>query len=393
MTPGARIAAAAEILDTIAAGRAAEPALAAWARGHRFAGSGDRAAIRDHVFDALRRRRSAAAMGGGDTGRALMIGLLRLGGRDPAEVFTGEGHAPAQLSAAERAAGRAPRPGAEAGDVPDWLYPHLEAALGAECDPILAALRTRAPVHLRVNLRKARRDAVAAELAARGIATLAHPLSPTALEVTEGARRVRHDPAYRDGLVELQDAASQAVADFVPVRDGDRFLDYCAGGGGKTLAVAARAEVAAFAHDAAPRRMADLPARAARAGVAVTTLATAALAPAGPFDAVLCDAPCSGSGSWRRDPGGKWALTPDRLAALTQTQDAILADAAPHVAPGGALVYATCSLLAEENEAQIAAFLFRHDDWRREAAVRLTPLDGGDGFFVAVLRHVANCTC
>ena len=393
MTPGARIAAAAEILDTIAAGRAAEPALAAWARGHRFAGSGDRAAIRDHVFDALRRRRSAAAMGGGDTGRALMIGLLRLGGRDPAEVFTGEGHAPARLSAAERAAGRAPRPGAEAGDVPDWLYPRLEAALGAECDPILAALRTRAPVHLRVNLRKARRDAVAAELAARGIATLAHPLSPTALEVTEGARRVRHDPAYRDGLVELQDAASQAVADFVPVRDGDRFLDYCAGGGGKTLAVAARAEVAAFAHDAAPRRMADLPARAARAGVAVTTLATAALAPAGPFDAVLCDAPCSGSGSWRRDPGGKWALTPDRLAALTQTQDAILADAAPHVAPGGALVYATCSLLAEENEAQIAAFLFRHDDWRREAAVRLTPLDGGDGFFVAVLRHVANCTC
>ncbi len=392
MTPGARIAAAAEILDTIAAGRAVEPALAAWARGHRFAGSGDRAAIRDHVFDALRCRRSAAAMGGGDTGRALMIGLLRLAGRDPAEVFTGEGHAPAPLSAAERAAGRAPRPGAEACDVPDWLYPRLAATLGPGCDTVLAALRMRAPVHLRVNLRKGGRDAVAADLAARGIATRAHPLSPAALEVTEGARRVRHDPAYGDGAVELQDAASQAVADLVPVRGGDRFLDFCAGGGGKTLAVAARADVAAFAHDAAPRRMADLPARAARAGVAVTMLETPALGQAGPFDAVLCDAPCSGSGSWRRDPAGKWALTPDRLAALTQTQDAVLADAAPHVAPGGALVYATCSLLAEENEARIAAFLDRDGAWRRETALRLTPLDGGDGFFAAVLRHVSNCT-
>lgn len=387
MTPGARIAAAAEILDRIFGGSAAEPAIAGWARANRFAGSKDRAAIRDHVFDALRCRRSFAALGGGETGRKLMIGRERAEGRNPAAIFTGSGYDPAPLTAAEQAGGRAPGPGSEALDMPDWLHTLLAESLGAECEPVLAALKTRAPVHLRVNLRKATRSDVRAELGARGIETHPHPLSATALEVTNGARRLRNDPAYLAGRVELQDAASQAVADLVPVAPGARFLDFCAGGGGKTLAVAARVSISAFAHDAAPRRMVDLPARAARAGTDVTLLSPGEPERCAPFDAVLCDAPCSGSGSWRRDPEGKWRLSAERLSELTTLQAEILASAAPLVAPGGALVYATCSLLDAENAMQARAFVAEHPEWSPEDSIRVTPLDGGDGFFAIVLRR------
>jgi 16S rRNA (cytosine967-C5)-methyltransferase len=160
-------------------------------------------------------------------------------------------------------------------------------------------------------------------------------------------------------------------------------LDYCAGGGGKTLAMAARARLKLFAHDVDPRRMRDLPARAKRAGARVTLTE----APQGPFDLVLADAPCSGSGSWRRAPEGKWLLTPDRLAGVIAVQAQILDRIATLVAPGGVLAYATCSLLRAENEAQIAAFQARSPGWSLASQRRLTPLDGGDGFFVAVLRR------
>jgi 16S rRNA (cytosine967-C5)-methyltransferase len=159
-------------------------------------------------------------------------------------------------------------------------------------------------------------------------------------------------------------------------------LDYCAGGGGKALALAARG-AAVTAHDADPGRMRDLPARAARAGARVEIEA----APAGAFDLVLCDAPCSGSGTWRRAPEAKWRLTPERLAALTELQAQILDQAAPLVAPGGALAYATCSLLEAENGAQTADFLARHPGWQLENERRLTPLEGGDGFYLALLRR------
>lgn len=385
MTPAARIAAAAEVLDRVLAGEPAEKALTTWARGSRFAGAKDRSAVRDHVFDALRCRRSFAALGGAETGRALTLGALRAAGRDPAEVFTGEGFAPAPLTPEEAAAGCAPLPGAEVLDCPDWLFPTLQAALGPETAPVLQAMQHRAPVHLRVNLRKGTREEARAALAGRGIETRPQPLSPTALEVVSGARGVKADPAYLSGAVELQDAASQAVADLVPLAPGGRMLDYCAGGGGKTLAVGGRVAGQFFAHDAHPRRMADLPARAERAGLAVRCLATGDLAAAGAFDVVLCDAPCSGSGSWRRDPEGKWALTAARLDDLTALQARILDAAAELTAKGGVLVYATCSLLPAENAGQVAAFLGRHPGWACLWQRRFTPLQGGDGFFAAGL--------
>lgn len=385
MTPAARHAAAIGLLDRVLGGEAAEKALTSWARGSRFAGAKDRAAVRDLVFDALRRRASWAALGGALTGRGLILGGLRERGQDPGEVFTGEGHAPAPLTPAEAAAGRAPGR-LEALDCPDWLAPDLEAGLGPDFARVMAALRDRAPVQLRVNLRKAGREAAARRLADEGIATAPNPLSPTALDVTDGARRLQSCSAWAEGWVELQDAASQAVADTLPVAAGARVLDYCAGGGGKTLAMAGRADAAFFAHDAAPARMRDLPARAARAGVPVRLIDDPAAA--APYDLVLCDVPCSGSGAWRRAPEGKWRLDRAGLDRLIAAQAAILDAAAPLVAPGGVLAHATCSVLEAENAAQVAAFLARTPGWRQAGAWRWLPGDGGDGFYVAHLTRV-----
>jgi len=387
MTPAAREAAAIAVLDRWEAGEPAEAALIRWARGARYAGSGDREAVRDLVFAAIRRARSARALGGGGAGgRVLLLGLLRQAGQAP-QGWDGSRHAPDPLTGAEAARLAAPPPDlprAVALDLPDWLLPGLEAALGPKAGSVLALLRDRAPIFLRVNVARADRDQAAARLAAEGIETVPHPLSPWALRVTAGARRLRASRVWAEGLVELQDAASQAAvavfaAALVP---GARVLDYCAGGGGKTLALAALGHPVS-AHDADPGRMRDLPARAARAGAAIPLTG----APGGAWPAVLADAPCSGSGSWRRAPEGKWALTPARLTALCQTQAAILERCAGLVAPGGVLGYCTCSLLTDENEAQVDAFLARHPGWHDGGRQRWDPLDGGDGFFLALLRR------
>lgn len=386
MTPGARVAAAIEVLEACAAGQAAEQALTGWARRSRFAGSKDRAAVRDLVFDVLRRRRSCAARGGGEDPRALLIGLLRDQGTAPETLFTGEGHAPAALSAEEAAAGRAPA-AEEARDLPDWLFARFEAALGTQAAEAAAqALRHRAPVILRANLARGGRARAAEALAEEGVETEPLEIAETALRVTSGARRVARTRAFADGLVELQDGASQAVVAQLPARPG-RVLDLCAGGGGKALAIAARTGGAVQVHDAEPRRMRDIPARAARAGAQLEVLEGREVERAAPFDTVLCDVPCSGSGTWRRAPEAKWALTPERLEELAALQDEILDRAAALLAPGGLLAYATCSLLREENEDRIEAFLARHPDWQQVHAARFTPGPEGDGFFTAHLTR------
>ncbi|WP_353347844.1 RsmB/NOP family class I SAM-dependent RNA methyltransferase [Aquicoccus sp. SU-CL01552] len=390
MTPAARMQAAIEILDANRDGTPAEQALTGWARRSRFAGPKDRAAVRDHVFDVLRSRRSLAALGGGETGRALMLGLCRRDGLDPDEMFSGAGYGPSPLTEEERAAGRAPEEGAEALDIPDWLWPAFRDSLGEDTEAAARALQQRAPVFLRANLRKADRETAATALAAEGIETRVHPAAETALEVVVGARRLKNSAAFRDGLVELQDAASQAVVEALPLASGQRVLDYCAGGGGKTLAMGAGAEVTLFAHDAAPRRMRDLPERAARAGLSVTLLEAAEVARAAPFDLVLCDVPCSGSGAWRRAPEGKWRLTEAALDEVVDTQAEILDRAMEVVAPGGVLAYATCSMLARENGGQIEAFLARHPGWCCSWQ-RSWPVTGGaDGFFSAQLTRAAE---
>jgi 16S rRNA (cytosine967-C5)-methyltransferase len=387
MTPAARVQAAIEILDSILGGTAAERVLTGWARRSRFAGSGDRAAVRDHVFDALRCKRSYAALGGDLTGRGLMLGAIRARDGEADQVFTGVGHAPEPLTEAEKTAGRLPHPGAEAADFPDWLWPQFQAALGDNAEAAAQALRTRATVFLRVNMRATSVPDAIAALAQDGVTARAHPMSPTALEVLEGSRRIRQSQAYLTGQIELQDAASQAVVDALPLKSGMRVLDYCAGGGGKTLAMAARADLKLFAHDAAPERMNDLPNRAERAGQMVTLVPSDQLSDHARFDLVLCDVPCSGSGAWRRAPEGKWTLTQERLTELNLAQDTILKAAAALVAPGGVLAYATCSVLTAENKDRVSSFVSESEGWTCDLSHSWSLLDGADGFYSAHLTR------
>ncbi len=382
MTPAARLSAAIDILDRILAGTPAEQALTNWGRASRFAGSGDRHSVRDVVYDALRCQRSFAALGGGLTGRGLVLGSLRDKGADETALFNGVGHAPAEITIQDQ--GFTPQ-GYSALDCPEWLGPLLQDSLGADFESVLTAMRHRAPVFLRVNLAQTDRDQAIAALAAEGIVARPHPLAKTALEVTENARKIQTSQAYLSGLVELQDAASQAVVEAIPLRPAMRVLDHCAGGGGKSLALAAQAKVALFAHDADPRRMRDLPMRAKRAGVQITV--TENPESSGPYDVILTDVPCSGSGSWRRDPQGKWALTEADLQRLVQIQATIMDRAAAMVAPHGHLVYVTCSMLRHENETQISEFLARHANWHMQSQRRFSPIQGGDGFYFALLTR------
>lgn len=385
MTPAARLQAAAELLDLILDGAPAEKVLTGWARRARFAGSKDRAAIRDHVFDALRCRRSFAALGGGLTGRGLMIGMVRASGQDPALFYTGEGHAPAPLTADEFGIGV---PSAdEALNMPDWLIPLFRDSLADQADPTALVLQQRAPVMLRVNLRKAKVDQAIARLAKDGVLAARAGISDTALIVNDGARKINNSKAYQEGLVELQDGGSQALVDRLPLQDGQAVLDYCAGGGGKTLAMAGRVDARFYAHDANPRRLKDLPERAKRAGVLVQALDTEQLRGKAPFDLVLCDAPCSGSGSWRRAPEGKWLLSTAGLDDLNAIQDEILDHAQSLVGEKGALIYATCSVLSAENHDRVAAFLARHPQWSVVWEQSWLPGSECDGFFAACLTR------
>lgn len=391
MTPAARLSAAMVVLDHILTGSPAEAALTSWARASRFAGSGDRYAIRDVVFDALRCKRSYAALGGGMTGRGLVLGGLRNKGLPAAEIdalFCGQGHAPHAIGPADTT--RTPF-GAEALDMPDWLMQDLHQSLGPDLPAATLALRGRAPTFLRVNPARNTRAAVAAELAQNGVETTVVQSLQYGLQVTSGERKISALKVFSEGGIELQDASSQAVVEALDIPKSGRILDYCAGAGGKILSIAAQAyalkNISFHAHDANPRRMADLPARAARAGAAIGIVQTSALA--APYDLILADVPCSGSGSWRRDPQGKWALTPERLAQLCQIQAQILQDILPLLAMGGVLAYSTCSLLRRENEDQIAAFLARNPQFhcRQMRRFGLTDGTGGDGFFLALLMQ------
>ncbi|OIQ43190.1 MAG: SAM-dependent methyltransferase [Roseobacter sp. MedPE-SWde] len=388
MTPAARQQAAIEILDLILDGEAAEKALTSWGRRNRYAGSKDRAAVRDHVFTALRCRRSFAVLGGAQTGRGLVLGALRAAGSDPETVFSGQGYGPSPLTEAESAAPADFASEAERLDIPDWVWPSFNDSLGEAAEAAGVALQSRAPVHLRVNLlRSNRADAIEA-LAEEGILCEPHPASETALEVTQGGRKIRNSDCFADGLVELQDAASQAVVDRLPLENGMRVLDFCAGGGGKSLAMAARAKIDLFAHDANASRMNDLPLRAQRAGADITCLSEEELESTAAFDLVLCDVPCSGSGSWRRAPEGKWRLTRVMLDEIRLSQRQILEDSAQLIREGGHLAYATCSMLDEENNAQIQGFLDSHQGWKVAEQASWQVQDGTDGFFVTVLTHI-----
>lgn len=427
MRLGGRLAAAIEVLDDI--GRRHRPvadALKDWGLSHRFAGGGDRAAIGNIVYDALRRKRSAGWLLGEDTPRAIGFGALLLEWGQTAqslnEALEGDKFAPPLLTADElkTLGGRrlADAPPAVRADIPDWCMPLFERAFGTAWVEEGAALATRPPLDLRVNTLKADRGKVLAELAETG----AKParIAPHGIRIPpiEGDGRhpnVQAEPAFQKGWFEVQDEGSQIAAELAGAEPGMQVLDFCAGAGGKTLALSAamdnRGQI--FAHDAEKARLAPIFDRIRRSENRNVQIVTkpAELAPLGKhMDIVLIDAPCTGSGTWRRRPDAKWRLTQRQLDARKGEQETILDAARDFVKPGGLLVYVTCSVFDEENGDQVSAFRDRHPDFvpvdhrqlwdsrfaGHEAAMRigaaggisLSPLlSGTDGFYFCALRR------
>ncbi|HEX6860163.1 MAG TPA: RsmB/NOP family class I SAM-dependent RNA methyltransferase [Caulobacteraceae bacterium] len=422
MRDGGRLSAAIEVLDDIAARhRPAKLALKAWGDANRFAGSKDRAFISGLVLDALRKRRSLGWAMGAQTSRAVVLGAVRFGWGWALERIAAaaeEQHGPGALTAEELAALEAPRPlddapAAVRGDYPDWLDPHLERVFGKERAEEGAALSARAPVDLRVNLLKATPEKAARvlePLKAEPARCLEQAFRIAAPDPSQRAGAVETIPAFGKGWFEVQDLGSQLAAAAAGEVKGKQVLDFCAGGGGKTLALAGAMGNTGqlYAYDADARRMADLIPRATRAGVRNLQVRSPVEKDPlrgleGKMDVVFVDAPCTGTGTWRRHPDTKWRLSPDQLERRMAEQDAVLDQAAPQVKVGGRLVYVTCSILAEENEDRLAAFRERHPGFAvrpvaladlpttPEGYLRMTPLNTGtDGFFVAVLERSSS---
>jgi 16S rRNA (cytosine967-C5)-methyltransferase len=397
MRLGGRLAAAIEVLaDMDARHRPASDALKDWGLSHRFAGAKDRSAIGNLVYDALRRRRSANWILDTDSARGAVLGALLLAGDATLdgldEAFSGDRHAPEALTAAERSAFAARRladaPDDVRADVPEWTVPLLQTAFGGAWIAEASALAARPPLDLRVNTLLADRERVMLSLEETGARP--SPLSPVGLRVPPIQGDGRHpnvqvEPAFQKGWVEIQDEGSQVAALLAAPEAGARVLDYCAGAGGKSLAMAAamanQGRIVAF--DAEKARLAPIFDRVRRAGASIVD-AVAKKAEfadlAGAADLVLVDAPCTGSGTWRRRPDAKWRLSQRQLEQRQGEQAAILAEASTYVRPGGRLAYVTCSVFAEENDARVAAFLAEHPDFAADgpAAIvsRLPSLDG-----------------
>jgi len=388
MTPAARIAAAIEVLEDIYARRRPAPdALKDWGLGHRFAGSGDRAGISSLLYDAMRKKASSAWIMGADNARAQMIGALKqtraMSADAVALLFNGEGHAPSPLSADERArlegGDLAGAPLHVAGDFPEWLAPAFAEAFGATAAAEGQALAERAPIDLRANTLRMTREKALEQLA--HLYPAPTPLSPVGLRIAPRADgrgpALSAEPAYIKGLVEVQDEGSQLAALLSGAKPGIQVLDLCAGAGGKALALAAMLDNQGqvYASDTDGRRLAPIFQRLERSGARNVQVR----APKGSqdiltdlqghMDLVFVDAPCTGSGAWRRNPDAKWRIRPGALETRLKEQIATLDSAARYARPGGRLVYVTCSVLKAENEDQIAAFLARHSQF--------LPLDAG----------------
>jgi 16S rRNA (cytosine967-C5)-methyltransferase len=433
MTPAARLSAAIELIETIDAQRVpAAKALKEWGTAHRYAGSGDRAAISGLIWDVLRRRASSAWLMEQDTPRARVLGMLKLERGMDADAISdlchGERFAPEPLTSAERAALMSrtldAAPAHIAGDYPEWLDGYLTQAFGDDRVAEATAMASRAPLDLRVNTLKAKREKVLGSI--RHLGAQPTPWSPIGLRIELGADArnpgIHAEEDFIKGAIEVQDEGSQLAALLSAAKPGEQVIDLCAGAGGKTLALAAmmqgKGRLIATDHD--KRQLAPIYERLSRAGVHNADIRT----PKGDADTladihasadlVLIDAPCTGTGTWRRNPDAKWRMRPGALEVRLKDQIEVLDRAAGLVKPGGRIAYITCSVLPPENGEQVRAFVARHPEfaavppsetaavlWDKaegfaEAALELpegwlmTPRrTGTDGFFVSLLRRTA----
>ena len=431
MTPAARLAAAIEVFEAIERERRpAADALKAWGLTHRFAGSGDRAAIAGLLYDALRRRASSAFLMGAETPRAILIGMLkRERGLDMeaiGKLASGAQYAPAALSDDERARLEAASldgaPPHIAGDYPDWLDPHFARAFGDARAEEGAALASRAPLDLRVNTLKAEREKAAEMLAE--LKPEPTRWSPWGLRIRLTAEAkspaIHAEPAFLKGMIEVQDEGSQLAALLAAAKPGEQVVDLCAGAGGKTLALAAMMQNKGqlYATDDDKRRLAPIHDRLKRSAarnvqVRVPKSVGGELDDLkGRIDLVLIDAPCTGTGAWRRNPDAKWRMRPGALEQRLKEQAEVLDRAVPLLKAGGRIAYITCSVLTEENGDQVRVFLARHAGFTVEPpaavaqalgeraflfaraarfsdeGITMTPrTTDTDGFFVSVLRR------
>ena len=435
MRDGGRISAAIGVLEHIEERHlTVRRALKAWGDDARYAGSKDRAFVSGLVLDGLRMHRSLAWAMGAETDRARVLGALRFSWNwslDRIAEAAADPHGPGELTQDERTAlgpdsfSDDGAPAAVSGDYPDWLDEALTRAYGETRAEVGVALAERAPVDLRVNTLKTdmpRALKALQPLGAEPVGELANGLRIAAPAAAERAVAIEVAPEFAKGWFEVQDLGSQIAASAAGDIRGKQVLDFCAGGGGKTLALAAAManKGQLYAYDSDARRLTDTVTRSQRAGVRNLQIRS----PIRPgaldgldekMDLVFVDAPCTGSGTWRRHPDAKWRLTPAQLEKRMAEQDAVLTGAAAFVKPGGRMVYVTCSLLMEENEDRIAAFLAGRPDFIQvstinaitasgqatteglasltdhataEGALRLSPLTAGtDGFFVAVLER------
>ena len=431
MTPAARLSAAIELIQTIDDQRVpAAQALKEWGTAHRFAGSGDRAAISGLVWDVLRRRASSAWIMGSDTPRARLFGMLHLERKLDADQIAalcdGSRFAPSALTEAERTALTSntleTAPAHIAGDYPEWLDPYLTEVFGDDRALEATAMASRAPLDLRVNTLKAKREKVLTSTAHLG--TVETPWSPLGLRIdlSADARNpgIHAEEAFIKGLIEVQDEGSQLAALLSAAKPGEQVIDLCAGAGGKTLALAAQMQGKGrlIATDSDKRQLAPIHERLSRAGIHNCDVRT----PKGESDAlsdihasadlVMIDAPCTGTGTWRRNPDAKWRIRPGALEQRLKAQAEVLDRAASLVKPGGRIAYVTCSVLNPENGGQIRSFLARQSDfavvppsetvavlWDKAedfAAATLQSAEGllmtprrtgTDGFFVSVLKR------
>ncbi|MBO9588462.1 RsmB/NOP family class I SAM-dependent RNA methyltransferase [Devosia sp.] len=426
--PG-RIAAAIEVLtDVETRKRPVSEALKAWGLNNRFAGAGDRAAIGNLVYDALRRRSSYAFAMGADTPRALVLAAVLRDWKETPEAlnatFAEDSHAPEPLTAEEIAGATASLDAADAAtqaDMPEWLLPSLKRAFGVDLPAEGQAMAGRPSLDLRVNALKATPEKVAKSLARFSPEPTAYALMGFTMPAGPRDARtpnVTTDEGYQKGWFEVQDQGSQMVAALAGAQPGEQVLDLCAGAGGKTLALAStmgnKGQI--FAYDSDRNRLAPIYDRLKRNGVRnaqVRAPQPGALDDlVGKMDRVVVDAPCTGTGTWRRRPDTKWKLTPELLAQRQADQAAILQEALRFVKPGGTLVYITCSILPEENDDQVAALFAAHPDlssvdiakaWRSTlvtdlpaglatagGGILLTPhRTGTDGFYCHLIRKAA----
>ena len=424
--PGRLAAAIAVLSEVETRKRPVSEALKAWGLANRFAGAGDRAAIGNLVYDALRHRASHAFLMGSDSPRALVLAVaLRDWQEDPQALnaaFAGDNHAPEPLSEDEIARAAGSLDGAPApvrADLPEWLAPSLERAFGADWVAEGAAMATRPSLDLRVNTLKSSRERVLKSLARFNPQPTA--IAPQGVTMPAGPRDARTpnittDEGYLKGWFEVQDQGSQIVSALANAQPGEQVLDLCAGAGGKTLALAAamgnKGQI--FAYDSDRNRLAPIYDRLKRNGVRNVQVR----APhdhalddlLGKMDRVVIDAPCTGTGTWRRRPDTKWKLSPELLATRMGEQAALLRQGIAFLKPGGTLVYITCSILPEENDDQIGALRAEHpelvsmapaDLWSAAfgtalpdgvataaGGIALTPrLTGTDGFYCHILRR------